>query len=105
MVLITVISLWDRDQTGYKTCYKTFFTKTISMPDLTVSSLLWKCVFYRPELTGKPVPHGNEIKFYVRFAGYSKISVPVWERYLSASVRSYLALSENTMDYILRSYH
>ena len=75
------------------------------MSGLKVSSLLWKCVFYRAELTGKRVPHGNEIKFYILFAGYSKISVPVWERYLSASVRSYLTISENTMDYVLRSYH
>ena len=33
------------------------------MSGLKVSSLVWKCVFYRPELTGKRVPHGNEIKF------------------------------------------
>ena len=30
---------------------------------LKVSSLVWKCVFYRPELTGKWGPHGTEIKF------------------------------------------
>ena len=30
---------------------------------LKVSSLVLKCVFYRPELTGKQVPHGTEIKF------------------------------------------
>ena len=75
------------------------------MSDLKMSSLLRKCVFYRPKLTGKRVPHGNEIKFYVLFAGYSKISVPVWARCLRASVRSYLTLSENTMDYVLWSYH
>ena len=33
------------------------------MSGLKVSSLVQKCVFYRPELTGKWVPHGNEIKF------------------------------------------
>ena len=33
------------------------------MSGLKVSSLVWKCVFYRPELTGKWVPHGTEIKF------------------------------------------
>ena len=33
------------------------------MSGLKVSFLVWKCVFYRPELTGKWVPHGTEIKF------------------------------------------
>ena len=33
------------------------------MSGLKVSSLVRKCVFYRPELTGKWVPHGTEIKF------------------------------------------
>ena len=32
-------------------------------------------------------------------------SVPVWVRYLSASLRSYLSLSENTMDYVLLGNH
>ena len=43
--------------------------------------------------------------FYVLSAGYRKISVPVWEIYLSASERSSLVLSENTMAYVLPSYH
>ena len=30
---------------------------------LKVSSLVRKCVFYRPELTGKWGPHRTEIKF------------------------------------------
>ena len=30
---------------------------------LKVSSLVRKCVFYRPELTGKWEPHGIKIKF------------------------------------------
>ena len=53
--LITVISLWDQDQTRNKTCQQTFFRKRISMlTDLKVSSLLRKCVFCaRSELTGK----------------------------------------------------
>ena len=34
------------------------------MPGLKVSALVRKYVFYRPELTGKWVPHGNEIKFF-----------------------------------------
>ena len=33
------------------------------MSGLKVSSLLQKCLFYRPELTGKWVPHETEIKF------------------------------------------
>ena len=33
------------------------------MSDLKVSSIVRKYVFYRPELTGKRVPHGTEIKF------------------------------------------
>ena len=33
------------------------------MSDLKVSSLVPKYVFYRPELTEKRVPHGNEIQF------------------------------------------
>ena len=33
------------------------------MSGLKVSSLVKKCVFYRPELTGKRTPHGTEIKF------------------------------------------
>ena len=28
-----------------------------------MSSLVRKCVFYKPKLTGKRVPHGTEIKF------------------------------------------
>ena len=87
------------------------------MSGLKVSSLVQKWVFYRPELTGKQAPYRTEIKFlkfktwlingwfYVPFAGYSKISVRVWARYLNVFVRSYLALSENTMDYVLQSYH
>ena len=43
--------------------------------------------------------------FYLLSAGYNKKSVPVWVRNLSASERSYVALSENTMDFILCSYH
>ena len=43
--------------------------------------------------------------FYVLSAGYSKMLVPVWARHFSASERSYLFLSENTMVYVLRSYH
>ena len=33
------------------------------MSGLKVSSLVRKYVFYRPELTGKWVTYGNEIKF------------------------------------------
>ena len=33
------------------------------MSELKVSSLVWKCVFYRLELNGRWVPHGTEIKF------------------------------------------
>ena len=33
------------------------------MSDLEVSSLVRKFVFYRPELTGKRVPHGNKTWF------------------------------------------
>ena len=43
--------------------------------------------------------------FYVLSPGYNKKPVPVWATFLSASERSYLALSENDMDYVLRSYH
>ena len=86
------------------------------MSGLKVSSLVQKCVFYWPELTGKQAPYCTEIKFlkfktevngwfYVPFAGYNKISVRVWARYLNVFARSYLALSENTMDYVLQSYH
>ena len=32
------------------------------MSGLKVSSLEWKCVSYRPELTRKQVSHGNEMK-------------------------------------------
>ena len=35
------------------------------MTGLKVSSLVWKCVFYRPEITGKRVPQGTEIKFLI----------------------------------------
>ena len=34
------------------------------MSGLKVSSLVRKFVFHRPELTGRQVPHGNEIKFW-----------------------------------------
>ena len=33
------------------------------MSDLKVSSLVQKCVFYKPEVTGKRVPRRTEIKF------------------------------------------
>ena len=33
------------------------------MSGLKVSSIMSKCIFYRPELTGKWVSHGTEIKF------------------------------------------
>ena len=32
------------------------------MSGLKMSSLVRKCVFYKPKLTGKRVPHGTEIK-------------------------------------------
>ena len=35
----------------------------MSLSGLKVPSLVRKCVFYRPELTGKWVPHETEIKF------------------------------------------
>ena len=63
MVLITVISLWDKNQTGNKTCYQNFFRKRISMLGLKVPSLVRKCVFYRLELIGKQAPHRTETKF------------------------------------------
>ena len=28
---------------------------------LKVSSLAWKCIFYRPELTGKWEPHATKV--------------------------------------------
>ena len=42
---------------------------------------------------------------YVISAEYSKKLVPVWTRCLGASERSYLALSECTMDYGVLNYH
>ena len=33
------------------------------MSGLKASSLVRKCVFNRPELSGKRIPHGTEIKF------------------------------------------
>ena len=39
------------------------------------------------------------------FMYYLLDTVRIWAGYLRASVRSYLALSENTMDYVLQSYH
>ena len=33
------------------------------MSGLKVSSLVWKCVFYIPEITGKSVAQRTEIKF------------------------------------------
>ena len=54
---------WGRYETGNKTCYQNFVRKRISMSGLKVPSLVRKYVFYRPELTGKRVPHGTEIKF------------------------------------------
>ena len=38
-------------------------------------------------------------------ADCSKMSVIVWAKYVSASKRSYLALSENAMDHWILSYH
>ena len=117
------------------------------MSDLKLSSLVRKCVFYRPELAGMLVPHGTlKLRFWIqnwsklkdraqrvdqkkgvirlvmftprvmaikmsKMAGFMYFLLDtaknqsVWARYLSASVRSYLAFSENTMGYVLRSYH
>ena len=62
MFLITAISTWDRDQTVNKTYQQTFFRKRISMlTGLKVSSLAWKCIFYRPELTGKWGPYATKV--------------------------------------------
>ena len=62
MFLITAISPCDRDQTVNKTYQQTFFRKRISMlRGLKVSSLAWKCIFYRPELTGKWGPHATKV--------------------------------------------
>ena len=36
--------------------------------------------------------------FFVFSTEYRKKSIPVWTKYLSASERSYLSLSENTME-------
>ena len=62
-----------------------------------------RLVMFAPRVTVTKISKNGS--FYVLSAGYSKISVPVWARYLNASERSYLALSENTMDYVLQSYH
>ena len=62
-ILINVISLWDNDQIGKKHVSKLSLGKRISMSGLKMSSLVQKCVFYRPELIGKWVPHGSENKF------------------------------------------
>ena len=43
--------------------------------------------------------------FLIFFADASKKSVTVWRKYLSASERSYLVLSENAMDCWILSYH
>ena len=43
--------------------------------------------------------------FLIFFADASKKSVTVWRKYLSASERSYLALSEDAMDCWILSYH
>ena len=43
--------------------------------------------------------------FFVFSADASKKSVTVWRKYLPASERSYLALSENAMDCWILSYH
>ena len=43
----------------------TFFKKRISvLTGLKVSSLVRKCVFSRPERTGKWAPHGTEILIF-----------------------------------------
>ena len=43
--------------------------------------------------------------FFLFSADASKKSVTVWKKYLRVSERSYLALSENAMDYCILSYH
>ena len=43
--------------------------------------------------------------FLVFSAGGSRKSVAVWTKYLSASERPYLVLSENAKDYWILSYH
>ena len=56
--LIIAISPCDWDQTENKICQQTFFRKKVSMlTGLKVSSLAQKCVFFRPEPTGKWGPH------------------------------------------------
>ena len=46
-----------------------------------MSSLVWKCVFYRPELTGKTGTHGTEIKFLkFKFEMYQRIELKEYMR-------------------------
>ena len=50
-------------------------------------------------------PRVMVIKMSKMAADHSKKSVRVWEKYLTASGRSYLALSGNAMIYKVLSYH
>ena len=43
--------------------------------------------------------------FSLFYADDSKRSIKVWTKYLSVSKRSYLALLENIIDYLVLSYH
>ena len=47
----------------------------------------------------------SKVAQFVFSADASKKLVPVWTKYLRASERSYLALSENAMNSWILSYH
>ena len=54
---------------------------------LKVPSLVRKCVFYRPELTGKSGPHGNEIKFLkFKTETYQRIELKEYMRKMASFV-------------------
>ena len=58
---------------------------------LKVSSLVQKCVFYRPELTGKLGPHGTKIRFLkFKTEMYQRIELKEYMRKIGSFV--YLCL-------------
>ena len=47
----------------------------------------------------------SKMAYLMYFLLNTEKTYPVWERYLNASERSYLALLQNTMDYGVLNYH
>ena len=68
-----------------------------------MGSFVQLCIMFTPRVM--VIKMSKIGSFFVYSADDGKKSVRAWAKYSSASERSYLALSENTMDCLILSYH